>query len=57
MNNPIADVSTALREQGIIEFYRWLAEHDREVAASAWDEGSQNGASQNNPYRMDVRHP
>ena len=25
------------------EFYRWLAEHDREVKAEAWDEGFDAG--------------
>ncbi|MCT2042626.1 hypothetical protein M3D15_04660 [Pseudoclavibacter alba] len=37
-------------------FDRWLAEHDREVAAEAWDEGYRAGRILNrqqhvNPYR------
>ena len=36
------------------DFSRWMAAHDREVAAMAWDEGAQfdpDPASRKNPYR------
>ena len=29
--------------EGLLEFRRWLAQHDRETAASAWDEGRECG--------------
>ena len=48
-------------EQGEAEFDRWLAEHDRVVAASAWDEGAKSASpdwywhddgKSENPYRI-----
>lgn len=29
------------RAEGVAEFRRWLAQHDREIAARAWREGAQ----------------
>lgn len=63
------DVFAALHEAGIdtAPAYRWLAAHDREVAAKAWDEGREAVAKalldppdenwrrplMTNPYRAD----
>lgn len=55
VHNPFAS-DAALIER----FDRWLAEHDRVVAANAWDEGYAQGVRDNerdmepadNPYRI-----
>ena len=57
-------LTTDLEERDA-EFWRWLAAHDRETAARAWDDGYQQGRSDqadhsmyhqthtDNPYRRD----
>lgn len=33
------------------EFYRWLAEHDRQIAAAAWDEGYEDRRADEHEHR------
>ena len=38
-------------EDGAAEFDRWLAEHDRQIAAEAWDEGYEDRRDDEHEHR------
>ena len=38
------------------EFERWLAEHDRQIAAEAWDEGYEDHRADEHEHRPGRKH-